>query len=83
MAENNVSDGSDFEDVYDDENDTVLDSDGPGEAEDPLDRVMGHDMLVNAMFDDEDDDLSDSRASTWPGSKTAPIFAQFVSRRSG
>jgi len=57
MAENDVSDGSDFDDVFDDENDTVLDSDGPGEAEDPIDRVMGRDMLVNAM--DDDDDLSD------------------------
>ena len=56
MAENDVSDGSDFDDVFDDENDTVLDSDGPGEAEDPIDRVVGPDMLVNAMFNN---DLSD------------------------
>ena len=56
MAENDVSDGSDFDDVFDDDNDTVLDSDGPGEAENPIDRVVGRDMIVNAMFDD---DLSD------------------------
>ena len=49
MAENDVSDGSDFED----KNDTVLDSIGPGEAEDPIDRVVGCDMLVNVMFDDD------------------------------
>ena len=59
MAENDVSDGSDFDNVFDDENDIVLDSDGPGEAEDPIGRMMGHDMLVNAMFNNDDDDLSD------------------------
>ena len=59
MAENDVSDGSDFDDVYDDDNNIVLDSDGPGETEDPIDRVVSRDMLVNAIFDDEDDDLSD------------------------
>ena len=48
MAENDVSDGSDFEDVYDDENDVVLDSNGPGEAEDPIDRVVDNDMLASS-----------------------------------
>ena len=57
MAENDVSDGSDFDDVYDDDNNIVLDSDGPGETEDPINRVVGRDMPVNAIFDDED--LSD------------------------
>ena len=40
MAENDVSDGRDF----DDDNDTVLDSTGHGEVEDPIDRVVGYDM---------------------------------------
>ena len=52
---NDVSDGSDFEDVYDDENDVVLDSDSPGEAENLIDRAVGNDMLVNAIFDNLSD----------------------------
>ena len=49
-----------LDDVYDNNNATVLVSDSPGEAEVPIYRVVGRDMHVNAMFDDEDGDLSDS-----------------------
>lgn len=45
-----------------------------GRQKTPIDRVVGNDMLVNAMFDD---DLSDFDA-VW----VEKIFAQCVSRRS-
>ena len=80
MAENDVSDGSDFEDVYDDENDVVLDSNGPGEAEDPIDRVVGNDMPVNVMFDDND--LSDFEGFDAAWVENSADFTQCVSQHS-
>jgi len=50
MVDYDASDGSDFDYAYNNENGIVFHFDGPGEAKDTIDRVMGNNMLVNAML---------------------------------
>ena len=64
MLDCNASD-LDFYYVYDNENGIVFHLDGPGEAEDTIGRVVGNNMLVNAMFDGDDCVHFEGFAAAW------------------